>query len=126
MMKLDLETNRNLRKNLAELLSDLSDLETTRLAWTAKLPGIIRNYTEDVENFFTDILGGKDLRWNVLKGLLSETEAEILTPFFEKFKQFVRNNDGPSEEEILHNPQWQQLAELAADASKKIGSNLRS
>lgn len=122
------DARKNLRKNLADILFNIGDLERTKLEWAGKVPGVMRLYIEDVEGFFTDVLAGMSLDENVDAGILDEEEAAALQPFHDAFDKYFESTKhlNRSDVEITEDPKWKRISELAAATYEKIDSRLRS
>ncbi|WP_374028762.1 hypothetical protein [Bdellovibrio bacteriovorus] len=91
-------------------------------------PSVIRSFAEDVEMFLGDCLSSQDLAYSVATGLLSESEANTLSPFYNAFNAFAEDaiKLGLKEEEILVDPRWGEITRLAGEASRLLDASLRS
>ncbi|WP_413942715.1 hypothetical protein [Bdellovibrio sp. HCB-162] len=128
MNRVDSEARMNWRIFIADFLIDTADLERTKLEWSGQVFGVIRFYSEDVEMFLGDCLSNKDLHHAVAIGLLDQSEADLLQPFYLAFAAFadVAFEAKLKDEDIVVDPRWIEISRLAGEASRLLDVSLRS
>jgi hypothetical protein len=119
----------NWRKQLLQSLAELSDLEGTRQDWLSSTNS--RDFTEDVCGYFEDLdlnerAGIDGLTRAVSDGRLRQREAEAIRPFHEAFDRFCTRERANwyMDPQILEDPEWAKIAELAAGSYAKVKSTL--